>query len=312
MYHTRMYQLLKFADDAKCFNHIKSVSDKEDLQDNITALFAWSQDNDLNFNIKKFIHLSFKRKFHTTYSMSDSIIPHVDSHKDLGVILSEDLSWEKHHKTIIARAYRTLGLIRRTFVCNHSPTTLVRLYVSLVRSQLLYCTQIWRPHLIKDIVNLERIQRRATKHILNDYTSCYKDRLINLKLLPLIYIFELQDILFAIKSLKSPTYQFNINNFISFNSSTTRAGASNKLLIPQHLNNTARHSYFHRLPSLWNAMPIMDINTSYSTLKSKLKSFLWNHFLTNFDESNNCTFHFLCPCRTCHQSRPPVTNFKHL
>ena len=91
-------QLLKFADDAKCFNHIKSVSDKEDLQDNITALFAWSQDNDLNFNIKKFIHLSFKRKFHTTYSMSDSIIPHVDSHKDLGVILSEDLNWEKHHK----------------------------------------------------------------------------------------------------------------------------------------------------------------------------------------------------------------------
>ena len=165
---------------------------------------------------------------------------------------------------------------------------------------------------MKDIVNLERIQRRATKHILNDYTSCYKDRLINLKLLPLIYIFELQDILFAIKSLKSPTYQFNINNFISFNSSTTRAGASNKLLILQHLNNTARHSYIHRLPSLWNAMPIMDINTSYSTLKSKLKSFLWNHFLTNFDESNNCTFHFLCPCRTCHQSRPPVTNFKHL
>ena len=56
MYHTRMYQLLKFADDAKCFNHIKSVSDKEDLQDNITALFAWSQDNDLNFNIKTKIY----------------------------------------------------------------------------------------------------------------------------------------------------------------------------------------------------------------------------------------------------------------
>ena len=35
--------------------------------------------------------------------MSDSIIRHVDSHKDLGVILSEDLSWEKHHKTIITR-----------------------------------------------------------------------------------------------------------------------------------------------------------------------------------------------------------------
>jgi len=44
--------------------------------------------------------------------MSDSIIPHVDSHKDLGVILPEDLSWEKHHNAIIVHAYRTLVLIR--------------------------------------------------------------------------------------------------------------------------------------------------------------------------------------------------------
>jgi len=71
---------------------------------------------------------------------------------------------------------------------------------------------------MKDIINLERIQRQATKHILYDYTSCYKDRLLSLKLLPLMYILELQDILFAIKSL---TNQFNIKNFITFNSSTT-------------------------------------------------------------------------------------------
>ena len=65
-------KLLRFADDAKCFNYIKSLSDQQVLQDNITALFAWSLDSDLNFSIKKFIHLSVKRKFETTYSMSDS------------------------------------------------------------------------------------------------------------------------------------------------------------------------------------------------------------------------------------------------
>ena len=40
---------------------------------------------------------------------------------------------------------------------------------------------IWKPHFLKDIANLERIQRRATKYILNDYyrsTTNYKDRLI--------------------------------------------------------------------------------------------------------------------------------------
>ena len=151
----------------------------------------------------------------------------------------------------------------------------------MVRSQLLYCTQIWRPHLMKDILNIERVQRRATKYILNDYTSCYKTRLIKLKLLPLMYLFELQDILFAIKSIKTPTIQFNITNYISFNSASTRSGANNKLIPPHHLNNTSRHSYFHRLPSLWNAMPVyaVFVHTRDYTYSYHLMS-IWVRILT--------------------------------
>ena len=303
---------LKFADDTKCFLHISTLSDYSALQEDISALFTWSRDSDLDFNLKKFVHLSFKSKLDTTYTISDTRIPHSDSHKDLGLILSEDLRWDKHYKAITARAYKVLGLIRRTFHSCHLSSTMVRLYVSMVRSQLLYCTQIWRPHLMKDILNIERVQRRATKYILNDYTSCYKTRLIKLKLLPLMYLFELQDILFAIKSIKTPIIQFNITNYISFNSASTRSGANNKLIPPHHLNNTSRHSYFHRLPSLWNAMPVFDLNMSFITLKLKLKKYLWEHFLNNFDDSNNCTLHYLCPCSGCHQSRPPTVDLNHL
>ena len=186
---------------------------------------------------------------------------------------------------------------------------MTRLYVSLVRSQLFYCTQVWRPHLMRDILNIERVQRRATKYILNDYTSSYKTRLILLNLLPLMYLFELHDILFAIKSLKSPTIQFNITNYINFNPANTRSGASNKLIPTHHLNNLSRHSYFHRLSSLWNAMPVIDLNMSFAQLKSKLK---WDHFLNYFDDNNNCTLHYQCPCSRCHLSRPPTSNFTHL
>jgi len=94
------------------------------------------------------------------------------------------------------------------------------IYLTLVRSQLMYCTPIWHPYLLKDIQNIERIQRCATKFILTDYDSNYKTRLLTLKLLPLMYLFELQNIIFTVKSLKSPTKGFNIS-FISHSAHLT-------------------------------------------------------------------------------------------
>ena len=301
--------LLIFADDTKCLKQIHTVNDRNALQEDIDSLFSWSRDSDLNFNLKKCVHLSFKHSIDTVYTLSDITIPCNTCHKDLGIILSSDLNWSDHYKSITARAYKVLGLIRRTILPNHSTTTMVKLYVSLVRSQLLYCTQIWRPHLMNDILTIERVQRRATKYILNDYTSCYKTRLLKLNLLPLMYMFELQDLLFAIKSIKFPTNQFNINNYIKFSTISTRSGASNKLKPPCHINNTSRHSYFHRIPYLWNAMPIFDLNKSFCTLKTILKQYLWDHFKSNFDINNNCTFHHSCPCSKCHLTRPPSSNF---
>jgi len=90
-----------------------------------------------------------------------------------------------------------------------------------------------------------------------------------------MYLFKLQDILFAIKSIKK---QFNIHDYINFSSANTRSEASNKLIIPNHLNNlstVSRHSYFHRLPTLWNAMPILNFDLPFYLLKSKLKTFPW-------------------------------------
>ena len=95
-------------------------------------------------------------------------------HKDLGVTFSIYLHWTEHYNTIIAKAYLTLGLLRHTFNVN-SISAKKQLCISFVRSQLLYCSQLWRPQLLKDIFILERVQRRATKYILNDYQLSYKE-----------------------------------------------------------------------------------------------------------------------------------------
>ena len=68
------------------------------------------------------------------------------------------------------------------------------LYIFLVQSRLLYCSPICRHHLLTDIRALENVQRRAAKFILNDHLSDYRQHLVSLKLLPLIMIFEINDI----------------------------------------------------------------------------------------------------------------------
>ena len=39
----------------------------------------------------------------------------------------------------------------------------------------------------------------------------------------IMYLYKLNDIMFLVKSLKSPSHFFNIYNFLSFTSSTTRS-----------------------------------------------------------------------------------------
>ena len=147
-------------------------------------------------------------------------------------------------KSLLPCLYKILGLIRRTF-STHSTIAKKLLYLTLVRSQLTYCSQIWRPYLLKDISILERVQRRATKYILNDYHSPYRTRLIQLDLLPLIYQYELSDLLFLIKSYKTPYPHFNINNYVSMKASvSTRSSSSSSGKLVHHISTTNLNRHF--------------------------------------------------------------------
>ena len=146
--------------------------------------------------------------------------------------------------TVILKDITTnLNLIRRT-ITTSSINVKKQLYLSLVRSQLTYCPQFWRPRLLKDTTQLERVQRRATKNIVQDRNQDYKSRLISLQLLPLMYWFELLDIMFLVKCLKQPDESFNIFDFVSFSTSNTRFGSSgNKLQFGFQRTSNHRHFY---------------------------------------------------------------------
>ena len=157
-----------------------------------------------------------------SYFIDNKPIATVDNTKNLGIMITQNLTWESHYKLISGKAYKIVGLIRRSFSGNGPIETRKKLYISLVHSQILYCSQVWRPYLIKNINMLERKHRRATNWILNDYQSSYRSRLVNLHLLPLMYAYEMNNIMFFIKSYKQQSSHFNITEYVQFSTSQGR------------------------------------------------------------------------------------------
>jgi len=119
-----------------------------------------------------------------------------------------------------------------------------------------------------------------------------------LKLLPLMMFFELTDIIFYISSIRSPSVNFDMSQFIHECVSNTRSSASK---LQHHLSPACKssHFYFRRLPRLWNSLPTIDTTQSLFVIKHQLFNFMYNHFIQHFDAGSPCTFHYLCPCFKC-------------
>ncbi len=99
-----------------------------------------------------------------------NLLQYVQSNPNLGVILSDDLTFDKHIAKITKKASSMLGFIRHNL--RHCPEDLKSVaYFSLVRSGLEYASSIWDAYLQKDIDALEKIQCQAARFVENEYRS---------------------------------------------------------------------------------------------------------------------------------------------
>ena len=298
-----------FADDVKIFKSIIESNSPQLLSSDLSSLNDWCDIWKLKLNERKCAHLCFSFSHRSTamtepaqYTVGDSVIVSAHEQKDLGVIVTDDLSWSCHYNKICKKAYLSLHLIKRALPASASVLLKKQLFISLVRSHFSYCSQLWKPLHVKDILSLERVQRRATKFILNDYVSDYKTRLRRLSFLPLSLWLDLRDVMFLVKCLqsKSDDSNFNIFDYIKFCSSVTRSSGV-KLAIKYARTSTYRHFYFNRIVHIYNAIcSVITLSDSYYTIQCKVTDYLWSYFNSHFNPHNTCTFHLICPCNSCH------------
>jgi len=152
----------------------------------------WSNKWLLKLNILKCKTVFFGRNINKnyTYSVQGTQLKRLEHIKDLGVIFDSELNFVQHCKEKINTAYSYLRIIKRNFIHLDEEAFLI-LYNSLVRSHLEYANSVGlcNPHRLGLIKDIEKVQMRATKLVINirpKNLTC-KDRLKRLKLPTLKY-----------------------------------------------------------------------------------------------------------------------------
>ena len=247
-----MLTIQKIFGAVKCVHH-----DCEVVQTTLSNMDEWTRYNNIQFNISKCKVLTVTRKkqpVHYNYTLNNVQLTRVAEENDLGIIVTSTLSWVKHINAIVSKANKLLGLLKRTCPLLLNVAVRRTLYLSLVKSQLCFGTQVWSPSHCYLQGKIVRVQRRATRWILQSRIgemSC-KERLIRLDLLPLVYDRELKDITFFYKCLYGQI-DLNVHGFVSFvTHGRTRLSNSFNLKTPICKTSAFQASYFNRIVTLCN------------------------------------------------------------
>ena len=98
-----------FADDSKCFRLILGRDDGDKLQDDLNKLFQWSRIWEMELNTKKCMVSRVARIRSIDdrdYYLGWIKLDRVDVEKDLGVLVSHNLSWNNHVDLISSQAQK--------------------------------------------------------------------------------------------------------------------------------------------------------------------------------------------------------------
>jgi hypothetical protein len=137
-----------------------------------------------------------------------------------------------------------------------------------------------------------------TKFILNSYELSYSQRCTDLKLLPLCFKREINDLLFFFKCLHGSVKVDFSTEFAFLASPRSLRSASDELLSAQPVRTECfKASYFNRIVRLWNLLPVSIRRCeSFTTFKKHVNSFYVDKF-ASFNVDNNCTWTSTCRCQ---------------
>lgn len=269
-----------FADDLKLYLSINSIDDCNKLQNDLMKFKNWCQKNLLHINISKCSQITFtKRKHSLTFNYfigNDSL--NIKKHiKDLGIILSSDLTFNKHISLMCNKSTCIFDFLKRNCSEFNDPICLKTLYCFLVRSLVEYGSIIWSPYQTGLVDKIEMIQKRFL-HMMR-----YKLRKTNIPSIELAKELNLQsladrrfnnDIFFLHKLLNNKIDCPELLEKIPLNVPLHTLRYINTFYVKRKKQNYSHYAPFNRI--LLNGNYIKNFDFFFDR-SNKLKNILINH-----------------------------------
>lgn len=216
-----------------------------------------------------------QKKFETiTYGKSDrpsqyttpngTLIERKDYIKDLGIIIQENLKFDRHIATIAAKGHRMVGWSLRSFKTRETKTMRILLQ-SLIISQCEYGSIVWSPRTRSHVNLLESVQKKFTSRFARfqsyeeNAPRCNIDYPTRLRVLGL-YSMERRRERYAIVYLYKITIQLVPNPGLQIHydprrKTTVEPKSVISATIPAWIRNARNNSFFSIGPKLYNGLP---------------------------------------------------------
>ena len=254
-----------FADDTRAAKGISTEDDVEALQDDLQAIYKWSQENNMEFNSPKFECLRYGKnmgiKENTCYKTpSGDPIKVVEHAKDLGIVMSSDGTFRQHVSKVISTANQLCGWVLRTFRTRQKLPMLM-LWKSLVRPKLEYCCQLWCPTQTGDIQGIEQVQRSFIRKISGVQHLSYWQQLKELSMYSMERRRERYTIIYIWRILEGQVPNVSLSDQQGIQSAWhPRRGRNCKVPLinlrgPKHFQTVRNASFGVRGPRLFNILP---------------------------------------------------------
>ena len=275
-----------YADDSTVHKSGSNVNEiQHTLQINLEIIDNWCNINNMALHPSKTkcMLIGSKNKLKKAEKLklivNNTEIENVNSHKVLGICINNDLTWDTHISTVCSKLNSKLALLRRVSIFLTLDMKKM-FYNAYIIPHFDYCNTIWLNGKGKEIIKLLKIQKCASRIILNKSATTSSAPLFkDLKWLTFNQRYTYNTAVLIYKALNdlTPSYIKELL-IISTNSYYSLRSSSHKdIQTSRARTKYLRNSFTYKSREIWNNIPLEIRNAkSLNVFKANYKKHLFN------------------------------------